>query len=706
MAKVILIQDPHHEYAARFIELIHAKYGYPAVCCFTDRKRRVYLSPDYPVLRSPAVLATCDVPRRDLRAFAKRVASVHEVVATIPFSEECLLSTAEMSAEIGLRWNDLPTVHRLQDKWALKEHVRRVAPAVRMNACSRVCDLEEIFEASMDLDRWVLKPNPGFANRNVGFFDRHSTRAEVGAFLERTRGMELILEEYVGGEEYFVNGQTNERGDAEAFVVFRYTRVAANGRENLDYQAHLVHRDDPVFERLVDYASRVVRATGLVRAPFHLEAKVDERGPCLIEVGARLAGLRNGFVCNAVHGGALDVLDVAAHYYLSDESYGPLPLRWDTYDSVEARYVSGVAAGGERLGDARSIESVEGLRSFHSWAKKPSPERKAPRTLCCLTIPWSVVLLGPRGGELDADEAHVRRALAGPGRGPSAVSTIERTKIVASKAGKRLAWLVERSLPALDDVASPTPRGLAGWIARRSRRRITRRNLVRKIQEAGLGLRYRGRVPVATPGDVEVARTMLDWARAYLTQPHAELGRKGAVCPFVAKTLAANGFLVAVHDEVDGDAAQMRDLVLSHAAAFQRKYPAAQYESSMCLLLVLPNVSPEAWAELDVVHDETKTYLMKRKMMIAAMHPRSRRAAINNSSFAVMRAPLPCFAVRHMVVQDIAFVGHNRAALLTYDRLFGGLFVQGKISNEFGYVDLYHAARERFGLPPRPARGT
>jgi hypothetical protein len=367
------------------------------------------------------------------------------------------------------------------------------------------------------------------------------------------------------------------------------------------------------------------------------------------------------------------------------------------------RYVSGVAEGGARTGRAASIAAVEEVGSFRSWAKKPGIGKRAQRTVDCLTMPWSAVLVAPVGVDLDSDEARVRKLLALRSSRLSLRAAAAQAKRYRDHFSSAVRWQVERFLPPLAGESPKAARGVGrlGSFLRKRRLALTQRRLVRKLQEAKIGRKYSGRLELVTPSRSKVAADVHAWAREYLGRPHPELGRKGPVCPFIAKTLAANRFFVAVHEEVRRSDAQLRDIVLSHAAEFRKRYPVSLGDGATSLIIALPNVPADSLAMLDAVHEETKTYLMKRRIMVAAIHSRSTRPAIWNPAFPVLRAPIPCFALRHMVMQDIAFLGHNREAFLTYDRAFGSLFEQGKVSNEFGYVTLYLEARARFGHPDK-----
>ena len=172
MAEVFLIRDPLHEYAERFISLIYRTYGYRAVCFFTNPKLRTYLARQYPTLQSEAVLSSHDVSVDDLRAFAARVGAEHTVRGVIPYGEECVLPAAELTDALGLSWNQAAVLRRFRDKFALKEHIRRTDPPLRMNASWRVLRPHDVCRhGAARFERYVIKPNAGYGNRDIGIFD-------------------------------------------------------------------------------------------------------------------------------------------------------------------------------------------------------------------------------------------------------------------------------------------------------------------------------------------------------------------------------------------------------------------------------------------------------------------------------------------------------------------------------------------------------
>ena len=54
------------------------------------------------------------------------------------------------------------------------------------------------------------------------------------------------MEEYVGGAEYFVNGQVDAAGAVTTIAIFEYRRSSANGHHNIDHETMLVPHRDPL----------------------------------------------------------------------------------------------------------------------------------------------------------------------------------------------------------------------------------------------------------------------------------------------------------------------------------------------------------------------------------------------------------------------------------------------------------------------------
>jgi hypothetical protein len=674
------------------MELAHRRHGHRSVCFFTDRRTRARFEGEYPLLRSPIVEARYDVDLRELRGFADFVRSRHEIAGVLPFNEEAVIPAARLSDWLAVGWNTLETMLRFRDKYAFKQHIRETCPHIRMNASRLAKGIEEVLASGLPpFARYVLKPNDGLANRDIAVFDETTPREVVESFMNRARSP-LVLEEYVDGVEYFVNGQVGAHGDADAVAAFRYSRVPANGRANIDYETRLVRHSDPTFEVLDAYAREIVRASGLRRSPFHIEIKIDERGPCLIEMGARLPGNANAQVCNALHGDRLDVFAAALHGYVRGDDFGPLGLDWPRYDSTSVLYVHGIATRRELIYLVEGAPEVERLCSFAAWVKKPVVGERIVPTVSSLTMPWCVLLMS-RGDVdvLEQDGAAVRSLLRINARGAPARHAAAVLRRAAERGAETLKWQVVQRVPMKEPAMSRRPIDVARDTADSVIRRLQRKRLLRGYGEDNLP-------ELLTASRIDQANEVMRWTNEYIGGPHPQLGRKGPICPFVHKTVLVDRLFIAFHDEIDGSSRRrMRGLVLAHAERLKKRLPETQPDGAFTsVVLVFPNLPDKRAQALEDVFHEIKSDLMASDVMSAAFHKHSTKPSMHNPDFQVYRAPFPCFVLRHMDVRDIMFLGHNRPGFERYRTRFEERFAKGQVSNEFGYVDLFQAASERF----------
>jgi hypothetical protein len=439
-----LIQDPHHEYASRFIRVIHERYGHRPIAMFTrSAKERFYRRDD--CLPDREFAAVYEVDPGDVDAFAAHLREKHcDLRTIIPYSEETLPLTAALQERLGLSWMEPASLARFHRKAALKDHLRRVSPSLRLNASWKVTSAAEVFALGPSLPRkFILKPDGGYGSRGVGVFTRDQLGA-VSSFFDSVEGVDFVLEEFLEGTLYAVDGMVDRDGNALVASVFSSGRRELNGCPVVYGNGALIHQDTELFAGLAGYARAVLRAAGLRRSPFHMEVMVDGSGPCLIEVGARLVGHSHAFTCERVHGGAFDFFGTAAAGYFDE----PVDLRlsFRHYDRVDAVKVYGAS---EVEGTAYAVEGVrdvEELPSFDRWIVKPRVGVQLRRTVDLFTISYSLVLMGARGREplmnvgervhqmlrIDTEASMLARLSVG-------------SQVLAAKLRKRLGWVTEQA---------------------------------------------------------------------------------------------------------------------------------------------------------------------------------------------------------------------------------------------------------------------
>lgn len=390
-----IVPDPQHEYAISLIEHVSKTYGLKPICVYLDSKAELYKRPFFPQLRGDLVEGHYFLDQTPAAALAATLQEKYEILGVMPYFEQALDPMADLVGHLGIAWNSPDVLHLFRNKSGLKQHLRTHAPSVPMNYSRHVTGFADVMRDHVPA-HFVIKPNDGFANRDIGFFDARDgadVQAAVAAYFQGNTGGSFILEEFLDGVEYAVNGQVDEKGDVIIVNVTEYERAPGNGKPNLYHRTIHVPQTDPAFAPLATYAQDVMRASGLLRCPFHMELMLTPEGPRLIEVGARFGGTRYAYIANWVHGGAFDIFALAAHFYLFNRPYDGTGPDWQHYDSVSFVHFDGMVEKTQRVYTLAGFEQVEAMPEFRGWVRRPRVGDMVQRTLDLYSIPYSFHLM-------------------------------------------------------------------------------------------------------------------------------------------------------------------------------------------------------------------------------------------------------------------------------------------------------------------------
>ncbi|MFJ6252733.1 MULTISPECIES: tryptophan 2,3-dioxygenase family protein [unclassified Streptomyces] len=175
------------------------------------------------------------------------------------------------------------------------------------------------------------------------------------------------------------------------------------------------------------------------------------------------------------------------------------------------------------------------------------------------------------------------------------------------------------------------------------------------------------------------------WMREYLTREHEELGREGAVCPFVGPAREAGAIRTESLRAEPADGTE--ELVGSLRDRLQhfRNLPVPEGKESLTALVVLIQGLPRhRWRLLDAAQRRLKREAVREGLMVGQFHPDCPEPAHWNPSFAVSRSPLPLVAVRHMAFHDILFLHTDPVLFAEYRRRFASRYEDGgKVPQKF-----------------------
>lgn len=402
--RVVLILDPDSVYGADLIDYYYCERGLRCVIGFTERRARTLAFVSVPQSHSKAVAARVNLTN-DARRDHAVLHDQFDIVAVPAYQELFVIYAAEFMQLLHRPWNPPKTVARFRDKFALKQFLRDKAPQIRMNASRPVLQAQDVLdETSPAYRRFVLKPPGGAGNENILIAERPVDPAKLERYFDDAMGpgRRCVMEEFIGGEEYYVDGQVDGDGDVTAIAIQRYQRGQVGDRSNIALGHTTVRPGEPHFDELSEYAVSVIAATQLRRSPFHMEIKVDDAGPCLIECGARLVGWAAALEDSAAHGPQMNVVRVAAHYWLESD-HVDIPLDFEHYRSRYGLHVIGNSTAHGVAVRTRGVAEVESMPAFVRWVVRPRVGRSVVPTVSTETILWGLHLA-------HSDESEVQRA--------------------------------------------------------------------------------------------------------------------------------------------------------------------------------------------------------------------------------------------------------------------------------------------------------
>ena len=174
----------------------------------------------------------------------------------------------------------------------------------------------------------------------------------------------------------------------------------------------------------------------------------------------------------------------------------------------------------------------------------------------------------------------------------------------------------------------------------------------------------------AQPG--EPLAGLVDWLTAYPMNSHAELGRVGAVCPFVRQASRLATLRVGIIESGPGDEEHVYKLMGDAFADIETMDAPPGKERLRTILYGFPNCAgPEGIAMLDRVFHRYKYYTLYHFRMMAFFYADSQIGGLWNHDFKPMRAPMPLLGVRYLIEQDAVFAAKHRIMLAPYLLRFG-----------------------------------
>ncbi|MER6367203.1 DUF6875 domain-containing protein [Streptomyces mirabilis] len=148
------------------------------------------------------------------------------------------------------------------------------------------------------------------------------------------------------------------------------------------------------------------------------------------------------------------------------------------------------------------------------------------------------------------------------------------------------------------------------------------------------------------------------WLEHYINRPDPRLGRKGAICPYVAA--AQNVDLVRIESATwtpvpERAVEELGGVLLAAADRFEEHTWPEGPDHLRALIVLLDPLTKDQGKLLDTAHTALKTAIMQRGLMIGQFHPNCAAPATHNPQFPVNRSPRPLVVIRRMIRTDHRF---------------------------------------------------
>jgi biotin carboxylase len=214
-------------------------------------------------------------------------------------SDQAVLPTAQLAERLGLPGLAVDTARTVADKRRMRAAFERAK--VRCPKGREATTFEEAEQAFHQLGPpVVVKPVDGSAQRGVTEVRGEGELAPaVDRALEASKTRAIVLEQYLDGDEYTVNGFLLER----EYFPMSVTRRLLHPPPPLGVCiAHRYPSGLAGETRIFDFAHAASRAVGLETGPSYVQIRIQDGQPSAIEVGARLGGGKDAELAKLVTG--------------------------------------------------------------------------------------------------------------------------------------------------------------------------------------------------------------------------------------------------------------------------------------------------------------------------------------------------------------------------------------------------------------------
>lgn len=272
---------------------IAEKLGYYTIL-FTDRQRFIKNKKNFPDVK---IMEYHDLfNREELKAAVNRIMSKkYEVEAIVSFVDAYCGIASYLSEQYGLNNFSTEAILKMEDKILSRNALSNssYSPfyyiANENNKISR-----EIVKDHFPL---IIKSPNSAGSRDVYAVDNYTDlKVGIGKLYEKSKSEEILIEEYLDGEQYLVENLVYD-GEVHIIAVIHQIIEYVNGHFIVVGYSLITDRDSSFYEKLTSAVKDIIQLHGMEKGACHLEMRYVKDSWKIIEVNPRISGgAMNSFI--------------------------------------------------------------------------------------------------------------------------------------------------------------------------------------------------------------------------------------------------------------------------------------------------------------------------------------------------------------------------------------------------------------------------
>ncbi|WP_407461565.1 ATP-grasp domain-containing protein [Methanobrevibacter sp.] len=219
----------------------------------------------------------------------------YDPVLILPGSERGVALATRLANDLNLLSNSYDNIEAMTLKDKMQERLKENGlRSIRGQVVKSVEEAIEFYE-SEDLKKVVIKPSYSAASSSVKIcLSKDDMISNIKELFNDyncygDENAELLVQEYIEGEEYIVNTVSSE-GKHRVTLIWKYSKVKTSDGSVIYDIMETVDELSLGEAEMVEYAYNVADAIGIEYGPIHGEYMIDEKGPVLVEVNCRPCG--------------------------------------------------------------------------------------------------------------------------------------------------------------------------------------------------------------------------------------------------------------------------------------------------------------------------------------------------------------------------------------------------------------------------------